>query len=172
MNALRSILILVILLFGSIGTVLGAESAWNCEGCSQSQYYARALSEAQNQGLHGLRVFVFVYDISGDNLLKYQVGGEPGPGGTWEYELNLVSTTTDEQNAFNVQRAAIEANGGSALFPVQVNSNSHGFPYPNTSTFDIVDTSAYLYNVGNYILTSTIAANNILISVEPQPSVA
>lgn len=137
-----------------------AEPAGDCENCTEAQYESVALSEATMMNLpHG---FVYVYDLAGNGLIKYQVSREPKVGG-WEYFLDPASPTTPEQAAFSLQRSAIESNGGSSAWFGHVNSNKTGFPFPHESAFTVVQTPAYTTGISNWILfngSSNVALND------------
>jgi len=84
------------------GTSMAAEL--RCDRCSESGYVSRAKSAGR--GTH------YVYDVYKDQVRKYFVEAEPGPGGTWVYLADPMSVEPEVEDLVAKLSAFYHRTGG------------------------------------------------------------
>ena len=136
-----------------------------CNACSEAAYAARAEADVEARGqAHG---YTYVYDMTYNHFRKFSVEREPAGGGGYTYTVTSEAPTAQEMGWWTSAKAAIADNSGSAVFFGHYTQNDAGFPYPNDSIYDMVQTHSHQVAVSNWLQNySQTPMDNVSLTVD------
>jgi hypothetical protein len=113
------------------------------------------------------RGFVFVYDVPGGRMKKYNVEREPAPNATWLYTLSEVPLTPEQASVWMQAKTILQANGGSTFFATVDTSTDPSLPARNASAYQVALTSAYRNDIDAYLMnaSSNVVLNNATLTM-------